>query len=283
MRAAGCIAERKKFILDDFEVQGTRRKQVLLIEPHLWRYALYRAYLNLVGEASRYYLGWLWWLLEPIAMTGVFYLVFTYIRSSNIENFAYFLIVGITMWLWFANGVSNSTDSIAVSRSIISQVRVPKLLFPIIAVSSATLKQGFVFAIVAILMGAIFGLNAAWFSLPVLAFTQFIMILAVASTVAFVCCWVRDVRFIVRSGLTLMMFCSGIFFSIEGLRPEHQELFRLNPMFVMIEQYRLVLMHAGVPDFLWCAKVAAVGILWLLGVRLAFERYDVTLTRRVID
>ena len=256
---------------------------MLLVEPHLWRYAIYRAYLNLVGEASRYYLGWLWWLLEPIAMTGVFYLVFTYIRQSNIENFAYFLIVGITMWLWFANGVANSTDCISVSRSIISQMRVPKLLFPIIAVAAATLKQGFVFAIVLILMGLVFGLNGAWLSLPVLALVQFILILAVGSTVAFVCCWVRDLRFVVRSGLTLMMFCSGIFFSVDRIAPEHQELFRLNPMFVMIEQYRLVLLHASAPDFFWCAKVALLGMLWLWGVRLTFEHFDRTLTRRVID
>ena len=256
---------------------------MLLIETHLWRYALYRAYLNLVGEAAKYYLGWLWWLLEPIAMTAVFYVVFTYIRASNVENFAYFLIVGITMWLWFANGVGNCTDSIAVSRSVISQIRLPKLLFPIIAVTSATLKQGFVFAIVMILMGAVFGVHGTWLSLPVLATVQFLMILAVGSTVAFACCWVRDLRFIVRSGLTLMMFCSGIFYSIEGMRPEHQELFRLNPMFVMIEQYRAVLLYASAPDLLWCGRVAAVALLWLLGIRLAFERFDMTLTRRVID
>ena len=258
-------------------------KRVLLIETHLWRYAVYRAYLNLVGEASRYYLGWLWWLLEPIAMTGVFYFVFTYIRSSNIEHFAYFLIVGITMWLWFANGVGNSTDSIMVSRSVISQIRLPKLLFPIIAVSSATLKQGFVFVIVLILLGAVFGVNGAWVSLPVLALVQFILILAVACTVAFVCCCVRDLRFIVRSGLTLTMFCSGIFFSLEGMRPEHQELFRLNPMLVMIEQYRLVLLYGIAPDFFWCAKVAVAGVLWLWGIRLIFKRFDRVLTRRVID
>ena len=93
----------------DLHVHARARQASGTDQMHLWRYALYRAYLNLVGEASKYYLGWLWWLLEPMAMTGVFYVVFTYIRSSNIENFTHFLIVGITMWLWFANGVGNCT------------------------------------------------------------------------------------------------------------------------------------------------------------------------------
>ena len=65
---------------------------MILIENHYWRYAFFRAYFNLLGEASRYYLGWLWWFLEPVAMTGVFYVVFTYIRPSGMENFTLFIL-----------------------------------------------------------------------------------------------------------------------------------------------------------------------------------------------
>ena len=267
-----------------FRSGSAQRIPVLLIEAHLWRYALYRAYLNLVGEASRYYLGWLWWLLEPIAMTGVFYLVFTYIRQSNIENFAYFLIVGITMWLWFANGVANSTDCISVSRSIISQMRVPKLLFPDHCRIFGHPETRLRICHRPDLDGS--GIQPEWgmaLPYPCWRWPSSFMILAVGSTVAFVCCWVRDFRFIIRSGLTLMMFCSGIFYSVHRMAPEHQELFRINPMFVMIEQYRLVLLDGSAPDLFWCAKVGAVGMLWLWGVRLAFEHFDRTLTRRVID
>ena len=182
---------------------------MVLIETHLWRYALYRAYLNLISEASRYYLGWLWWFLEPIAMTAVFFFVFTVLRAPNVENFQYFLIVGVTTWLWFNNGVANSTDSLMGAKSLISQMQLPKLLFPFTTVVSASLKHAFVFATVLIFMGTTLGPSMAWLYLPVLVLTQLVLILAVASTVAFVCCWIRDIRLVVRSGLTLMMFCSG--------------------------------------------------------------------------
>ena len=157
---------------------------MLLLDPHLWRYAAYRAYLNLIGEASRYYLAWLWWFLEPIAMTGVFFFVFKYLRAPNAENFQYFLIIGVTMWLWFANGVSNSTESLRVAKSMISQMPLPKLLFPFTSVIAASLKQVFVLAIVLIVMGVVFGPSSAWFYLPVLLLTQFALMLAFGSTVA---------------------------------------------------------------------------------------------------
>ena len=254
---------------------------MVFIEIRFWRYALYRAYLNLISEASRYYLGWLWWLLEPIAMTAVFFFVFAYLRPSNTENFRYFLIIGVTTWIWFANAVANSTDSLMVAKSMILQIRLPKLMFPFISVISASFKQTFVFATVLVVCGYIFGPSAAWYYLPVLVLTQLVLILAVASSVAFVCCWVRDLRFIVRSGLTLMMFCSGLFFAIDAMPPAYQEVFRLNPMATLIEQYRLVLMDGSVPDASWCIKLAAASLLWLYLVRRAYDHFDLLLTRRV--
>lgn len=257
---------------------------MLLIDTHLWRYAIYRAYLNLTGEASKYYLGWLWWFLEPIALTAVFFVVFTYLRAvrSDIEHFPAFLIVGVTNWLWFANAVANSTDVLVGARAIVSQMRLPKLLFPAIAVAGASLKQLFVYVILLVFLGSVFGPGQTWFYLPLLAATQLVLVLAVACTVAFVCCCVRDVRFVVHSGLTLMMFCSGLFFDIADLPSEWQRVLRLNPMAVLLEQYRFALLYKTTPDAVWCVMVFAGSALWLLALKWIYERFDRVLTRRII-
>ncbi len=255
---------------------------MILIGTRLWRYALYRAYLNIIGEASKYSLGWLWWFLEPIAMTGVFFVVFTYIRPATMQGFPYFLIIGVTTWLWFANCVSNSTDTLASARAIISQIRLPKLLFPLIAVASATMKQCFVFVIMLIVIGISFGPGTSWFFLPVLLTTQLLLILAASSTTALLCCWVKDVKFIVNSGLTLMMFCSGLFFEIDRMPVDWQYYFRLNPMAVMIEQYRLILLSGTVPDITWCAVASLGSVLWLHSIKWLYKYFDPQLTRRVL-
>ena len=261
-----------------------RSNRVILIDRHLWRYAAYRAYLNLAAEASKYFLGWLWWFLEPIALTVVFFLVFSYLRpmQSDIENFPAFLIVGVTTWLWFANAVGNSTNVLTGAHAIVSQMRLPKLLFPTIAVVAASLKQVFVFTVLLVFLGTAFGSGWTWLFLPLLAGTQFVLILAAAGTVAFICCCVRDVRFIVQSGLTLMMFCSGLFFAIEDMPEAWRAWLRLNPMAVMLEQYRLVLLYETAPDWAWCGKVAAVAGVWLFGLQRLYEGFDRTLTRRII-
>lgn len=256
----------------------------MLIHKHLWRYAIYRAYWSLTAEASKYHLGWLWWFLEPIALTAVFFLVFSHLRPmrADIENFPAFLIVGVTTWLWFANAVANSTDVLVGARAIVSQMRLPKLLFPAIAVAAASLKQGFVFAVLLVFLGVAFGTGWTWIFLPLLAATQLVLILAAAGTVAFVCCCVRDVRFVVRSGLTLMMFCSGLFFAIADMPAQWQGVLRLNPMAVMLEEYRAALLYHTVPDLAWCAKAVLAGGVWLFVLQRLYEGFDRILTRRIL-
>ncbi|MDE0349059.1 MAG: ABC transporter permease [Gammaproteobacteria bacterium] len=112
--------------------------------------------------------------------------------------------------------------------------------------------------------------------------TQLLLTLAFGATVAFVCCWIRDLTFVIRSGLLLMMFCSGIFFAVERMPPAYQEVFRLNPMALLIEDYRTVLLDGVVPEFLPCLRIGLFSLVWLYLMKRAYSRWDLTLTRHVL-
>ena len=253
----------------------------ILIERRYWRYAVYRAYLQLITDASRYHLGWLWWVLEPLAMTGVFYVVFKFLRARD-DDFIYFLIVGVTTWLWFSNSVSNATQSLNTAKNLISQVRVPKVIFPLINVLTGIYRQSFVFVILLSVVGSLVGVSTSWTYLPLLIGVELLMIVAAAATAAFVCAWLPDFRFIIASGLQLMMFCSGIFFDISSYAADVQSWFRLNPLAVLLEQYRAVLLYGRSPDFTWCVYVAIACVLWIVFLNQLYKRFDHFLTRKII-
>ena len=254
---------------------------MILVETPHWRYALYRGYLNLKAEAAKYHFGWLWWFLEPILMTAVFAVVFTFIRPRG-EGFVYFLVVGVTAWLWFSNAVGNSTQSLVIAKPLILQTRLPKMLFPLISVITASYKQFFVFSVLALVFAFTSGIGPSWIALPIVALTELCLIVAVATTAAFLCAWFPDMRFFVVSGLQLMMFCSGLFFDINSFPPAAQEWFRLNPMAVMLEQYRAILLDHQWPDLVWCATVALASGLWVAVVDWLQRRFDQAITLRVI-
>ena len=219
-----------------------------VLEGRYWRYAAYRAYLNLLSDASRYHLGWLWWILEPLAMTGVFYVVFKFLRARD-EEFIYFLIVGVTTWLWFSNSVSNAAPSLNAAKGLITQITVPKIMFP-----HHQCDRGDVQASVRLRDPARRHRHASGCqgrrgstsrSSPS---SNLLMIGVAATTAAFVCAWLPDARFVVMSGLQLLMFCSGIFFDIRDLSPEAQAWFWLNPIATMLDQYRSVLLYDTPPE-----------------------------------
>ena len=47
----------------------------------------YKTYAELKAEAQRYYLGVLWWLIEPVFYMLVFYFVFAVLFRRGTENF----------------------------------------------------------------------------------------------------------------------------------------------------------------------------------------------------
>lgn len=254
----------------------------MLMAARYWRYILYRAYANLLSEAARYRLGWLWWIAEPLAMTAVFYVVFRYLRGAE-EDFVYFLIVGVVAWLWFSSGAGNAAQSLANAHSLVLQVKLPKMIFPLIGVVSVAFKQVFVFGALLAVVGGLVGTGAAWLALPALFATQLLLIAAVACSFAFLCAWIPDLRFIVASGLQLMMFCSGVFFEIASLPDAMQPWFRLNPMAVMLDEYRSVLLDGELPNFTWCASLSAGCLLWLALLYHSYRYWDDMLTRRIIS
>ena len=90
---------------------------------------------RLRSETSRYYLNFVWWVIEPLLMLAVFYLVFGVLLQRGKPGFVDFLIVGVVVWGWFQRSVANSTQSLVVGKGLMLQVYFPKILLPMAAVA----------------------------------------------------------------------------------------------------------------------------------------------------
>ena len=63
------------------------------------------ARLSLKADASRYFFGYVWWVLEPLLYVAVFYVVFELILQNRKEDFVVFLLlfngyVITVAWFW---------------------------------------------------------------------------------------------------------------------------------------------------------------------------------------
>jgi len=220
---------------------------------------------NLKIEVAQYYLNYAWWILEPIMTMGVFYLVFGIMLNRGTEHFVAFLLVGLTSWNWFSQGVSSSLTSILANKSLILQTKIPKILFPFTIVCQTTFKHFIVTGI--LLMFLVFyptPTTICWISLPLLMVVQFVFITASATFCAAIVPFLPDLKFVIQTLLRLMFYGSGVFFSIDKVvLPEHQAILYLNPIAGLLQNYRKILIYGEWPDWIYICNVFIFSCLFM--------------------
>ena len=240
---------------------------------------------NLKSEVSKTYLGYLWWLVEPVLFVAAMYLVFGRFLQIRTEDFMLFLVCGQIPFMWFSKSVSNSSSSIVTGKGLISQVAIPKAFFPLLTVSQDLVKQFVVFvAMLGFVLAMGKGVTIHWLGLAPIIMVQFGLIVAVALFVSSIVPVFPDFRFLISTGLTIMMFGSGIFYEYEAvLKPEHRTIFQMNPMANLIKNYRDVLIHGQFPDWSALLAIAMFSIVIAAVMLLVLRRYDSAYARLIIQ
>jgi len=218
------------------------------------------ARMALRADASRFFLGYVWWVLEPLLWVAVFYVVFVVILGARSEGFLPFLMVGKLAFVWFSKSVTQASNSIITGRGLVGKINVPKTLFPMAVVQEGLYRQIAVFGLMfAYLLVEGYPITLTWFYLVPLMIVTYIMIIACALVGACLVCVARDFSPLISLGMMFLMFISGIFWDVRELGdPQKVELIlAANPLAFLLDGFRQVLMHATPPDLLHLLIVGA--------------------------
>ena len=61
---------------------------------HFIQLVLQNTWAGLRAEASRGFMGMLWWVLEPVIYMGVFYIVFAHVYQRGDKDYVVFYLPG---------------------------------------------------------------------------------------------------------------------------------------------------------------------------------------------
>jgi len=235
----------------------------------------YKAWADLRSEARRYYISYLWWVIDPVIEMLIFYVVFGLLMKQNRPHYIQFLMIGLITWKWFATTVQHAGNSILNSRSLIQQVNIPKTIFPLIVVYTDTFKFAIVFVvIIGYMVFSDFMPGSAYMYLPILLLTQLALITAVGLFFSAIIPFIPDMSILLENGLRFIFFLSGIFFTPDSLSPEMRFWFYLNPMAFLVDAYRQILIHNQFIDTERLLAVLAVSLTAILFAERLILRFD---------
>jgi len=184
-------------------------------------------------------LGYFWSLLEPLALTGIFYLVFIILRGDTDTLLPLKIMIGILIFTAFSKTLSSCTSCLVSNSALIQQVYFPREIFP-------TAISGFRLATLSLSILIIFpymlyenlALTKYMLLLPVSMICSIMMAQGFGMMTASIQVRVRDTKQVVDLILRAAFFLSGVFFGAEHIPAEHLETFLLNPIAVFLEMAR---------------------------------------------
>lgn len=247
---------------------------------HLQELLRYRGLvLNLVlrelkARYKRSVLGFLWSLLNPLAMMIVFTVVFTVIMPSQIENYPIFLLCGLLPWNYFTGALMLSINSVAGNANLVKKVYFPREVLPISSVLAALVNflLGLAVLMVALIITKTNFSPWLWL-LPFVILIQTCFTLGVALFLSAVNVYYRDTLMIMDVVLLAWFFLTPVVYSISTLPSSYEILgvtvnlqrlmYILNPMASLIAAYRDLLYwgHRTGLDFFLRTAVTSIGVL----------------------
>jgi ABC-type polysaccharide/polyol phosphate export permease len=218
-------------------------------------------------------LGFLWSLLNPLLMMGVFTVVFKVLMPNDIPNYPLFVLLGILPWNWCTSSVMGGITSIVGNAHLIKKVAFPRELLPI----SVAISNMVNFLLALIPLGAVvlaFGvpLTPLLVLLPVVILLQLVFLAGLALLLSCLQVYFRDTGHIFDVLILAWFFLSPVFYRVEDLTEQWARLmYILNPMASFISLYRLIVLYGSPPDTLFLLRLAtqvtlvfAIGYLFFL-------------------
>ncbi len=234
---------------------------------------IYRALAGIKAESRQNYLGYLWYLLEPVLSTVILYFAFSAYAKQGGREFVLLLLVGLTTWQWYEGSCLQAAGAIKSKLHILQHFDLPKFLFPVVAVLVNTWKFLCVYAVVitsVVVLGHRPGISYCF--LPVVLMCELLLILSVAIPLAVAVTYFNDATTLATSAFRILFFVSGVYFDADKVPENLRAAFYANPIAGIIESNRNIMLKNLPPN--WDALLrGAVQSALLLGLGLLLCHY----------
>ena len=211
-------------------------------------------------------LGWMWAALQPIALMGIYTIIFTRVTTITTGGVPYpvFVFSALLPWIFFSSSISSAVNGLVLHPNLLTKMYFPREIIPL-SYMAASLAD---FCIASIILGGLmvhYKVPLTWHLLYAIPIVVILAGFAAAIALFFSAVQVRfrDVGLAMPFLLQVWMFTVPVVYSLQSVPQRFRSLYLLDPVAGLIEGFRLVVIRGTAPDFRTLALCGAVTMMSL--------------------
>ena len=255
---------------------------VALNSKELWRYRELLYFLCWRDIKVRYkqtVLGASWAIIQPLFTMLIFSVFFGRLAKVPSDGLPYpiFAFTALVPWMFFANGVTQASNSLVAFPNLVKKVYFPRLTIPIATVLAGVVDFVLAFAVLLGMMlfyDVMPTVNIIW--LPLFLLLALVTSLGVSSWLSALNVEYRDVRYTIPFLVQLWMFATPIAYPSSLLGEPWRTIYALNPMVGVVEGFRWALLGADTVPGPMILVSSVMAVVLLICGTLYFQRMERT-------
>ncbi|MFA6098845.1 MAG: ABC transporter permease [Patescibacteria group bacterium] len=194
-------------------------------------------------------LGYVWSFIKPLLLFGISYLVFSIFLRFNIEHYNLYLLLGIILWGYLAEGTTNAVNSLISKGGLISRVFFPRTLIVIASTitSLLTLLLNLIVFVVFFIFSGV-QLTPAFLLLILFLAELYLIVLGLGFLISSLNIKFRDLSHIWEILLQAGFWATPIIYSLAMIPEKYHFWVFLNPMTRIIQYSREAVIYGQTPD-----------------------------------
>ena len=236
-----------------------QRRWLDLRLDELWQYrdlTMLFVWRDFVSTYKQTILGPLWYLIQPLLTSITFTVIFGNLARLPTDGLPQFLFYmsGTVIWSYFANCLTNTSNTFTANAGLFGKVYFPRLAVPISILISNLVRFAIQFLQILAFMGYFWLAGAAihpnaWVLLtPVLLLMMAGLGLGFGIIISSLTTRYRDLQYLVTFGVQLLMYAAPVIYPLSAVPDQFRWLIMANPMTPIIESFRYAFLGAGTVD-----------------------------------
>lgn len=206
---------------------------------------------ELKSKYDMHVVGFVWWLLEPLSLTAVYFFLIDVLRGGADKPKAQllFVVLAVLPYKWLASSLIGSMGVVRANSSLVTDVYFPRALLPMteLAVGLAHFLVGLL--IIPLFM-LILGVPPTWalLALPGVVVVQGVLILGLAYPMSVWGLNYRNLPGLTSNLLRLWFYLSPALYTLDSLNQGWaRRMMHLNPLTGLFESYRGAVVTGSIP------------------------------------